>query len=117
MTRFAIAFSSLVLASLALVGQAQAMVDDRDVARLVSFGGSCGKCDLSGRKLTGTRFTGAAFADAVFVGSDLRGSTFMGSNFQRVHMTGADLQPKGQSPLAANRAWVEVACPQCGGAA
>ena len=32
-------------------------------------------------------------------------------------MKGADLQPKGQSPLASNRAWVEVPCPRCGGAA
>ncbi|MCA1713299.1 MAG: leucine--tRNA ligase [Actinobacteria bacterium] len=32
-------------------------------------------------------------------------------------MKGADLQPKGQSPLASNRAWVEVPCPSCGGAA
>ena len=32
-------------------------------------------------------------------------------------MKGADLQPKGQSPLASNRAWVEVACPSCGGPA
>ena len=30
-------------------------------------------------------------------------------------MKGADLQPKGQSPLSANRAWVEVPCPRCGG--
>ena len=30
-------------------------------------------------------------------------------------MKGADLQPKGQSPLASNRAWVEVPCPSCGG--
>ena len=29
-------------------------------------------------------------------------------------MKGADLQPKGQSPLASNRAWVEVPCPSCG---
>src|SRR3954471_2491645 len=30
-------------------------------------------------------------------------------------MKGADLQPKGQSPLSSNRAWVEVPCPSCGG--
>jgi leucyl-tRNA synthetase len=30
-------------------------------------------------------------------------------------MKGADLQPKGQSPLASNEAWVNVACPSCGG--
>jgi len=32
-------------------------------------------------------------------------------------MTGVDLQPKGQSPLASNRAWVEVPCPSCSGPA
>ncbi|MEO6203938.1 MAG: class I tRNA ligase family protein, partial [Mycobacteriales bacterium] len=32
-------------------------------------------------------------------------------------MAGEELQPKGQSPLAANRAWAEVPCPSCGGAA
>jgi leucyl-tRNA synthetase len=32
-------------------------------------------------------------------------------------MKGADLQPKGQSPLASNEAWVNVACPTCGGPA
>jgi len=32
-------------------------------------------------------------------------------------MKGADLQPKGQSPLASNAAWVNVPCPQCGGPA
>jgi leucyl-tRNA synthetase len=30
-------------------------------------------------------------------------------------MKGADLQPKGQSPLASNDAWVNVPCPKCGG--
>ncbi|MCU1591433.1 MAG: leucyl-tRNA synthetase [Frankiales bacterium] len=32
-------------------------------------------------------------------------------------MKGADLQPKGQSPLASNDAWVNTACPKCGGPA
>ncbi len=49
-----------LLAALAAVilvpSAAGAAVSDKDVARVTSFGGSCGRCELSGRKLSGARF-------------------------------------------------------------
>ena len=37
------------------------LMGDKEVARMVSFGGSCAGCELSGRKLTGAHFEGANF--------------------------------------------------------
>jgi uncharacterized protein YjbI with pentapeptide repeats len=74
MSRMGVSLAALTLALAGLVGQAQASTEDKDVARLVSFGGMCVSCELSGRKLTGAKFTGANFAKAVLIGSDLRGA-------------------------------------------
>ncbi|HZZ34785.1 MAG TPA: pentapeptide repeat-containing protein, partial [Caulobacteraceae bacterium] len=49
----ALGLASLMMAAAA--GQAYAAAGDKDVPRLVSFGGSCPNCELSGRKLTGAR--------------------------------------------------------------
>ena len=49
-------------------------LQDRDVARSVSLGGSCNRCELSGRNLSGATFTGASFANATLIGSNLRGA-------------------------------------------
>ena len=59
MTRIAIFLSALVLALTAGAAQARVMGDEKDVAKVVSFGGSCAKCELSGKKLTNARFIGA----------------------------------------------------------
>ena len=56
-------------------------MQDRDVARMVSLGGSCNRCELSGRDLSGATFTGASFTNATLVGATLRGAELLGSNF------------------------------------
>ena len=38
--------------------------DGEDTARLLSFGGMCTSCDLSGRKLPQAKFIGANFSGA-----------------------------------------------------
>jgi len=60
-----------------------AATDERDVPRIVSFGGMCANCDLAGRKLTGARFMGASFNNASLVGADLRGASFFGGILRR----------------------------------
>jgi len=56
-------------------------IQDRDVTRMISLGGSCNRCELSGRNLAGATFTGATFTSATLVGADLRGAELVGSNF------------------------------------
>ena len=93
MSRLGLSFAALSLALTALGGAAWAQPnDDRDVARLVSFGGMCVNCELSGRKLTGAKFTGANFDRAVLIGADLRGAAFYGSNFSGADLTRARLR-------------------------
>ena len=65
--------------------------DGEDTARLLSFGGMCVNCELSGRKLPEAKFIGANFAGASMVGSDLHGASFFGSNFNGADLAKADL--------------------------
>ena len=65
--------------------------DGEDTARLLSFGGMCLNCELSGRKLPEAKFIGANFSGASMVGSDLHGSAFFGSNFAGADLAKADL--------------------------
>ena len=54
--RFALTLTALLGAASALApAAANASMGDKDVARMVSFGGACAKCELSGRKLNGNR--------------------------------------------------------------
>ena len=90
LTRIASLAASLAVVALA-PSAANAMVGDKEVAKLVSFGGACAKCELSGRKLTGAQFNGANFAGAALVGSDLREARFYGANFTGADLSRADL--------------------------
>ncbi len=50
MSRLGASIAALTLSLLAMSGQAQASIEDKDVAKLTSFGGMCANCDLAGRK-------------------------------------------------------------------
>src|ERR1700743_3439922 len=65
---------------------------DHDVARTMSFGGSCQHCELSGRKLGGATFTSANFNNATLVGTDLRDAMLLGSYFNDSNFSRADLR-------------------------
>lgn len=81
-------------------GSYQVFPQDPDVARVVSLGGTCRRCELSGRNLSGATFTAATFIDATLVETNLRGSELVGSNFSRADFTRADL--RGATLVAAN---------------
>ena len=92
LTRRLPVLAALLATALAAVpGMASANMGDKDVARMVSFGGACAKCELSGRKLAGAQFVGANFAQAALVGSDLRDARFLGANFSGADLSRADL--------------------------
>jgi hypothetical protein len=57
--------AALGMAAVACATQAAAEVrfslQEGGVSRMVTLGGSCNRCELSGRKLSGATFTGATF--------------------------------------------------------
>ena len=64
-----IAPSLIAAASLA---PAAAYAGEKEVPRINTFGGSCPKCELSGRRLRGAHFLGADFSGASFVRRETR---------------------------------------------
>ena len=73
---------------------------DPDVARTVSLGGSCVRCELSGRDLSGATFISATFTGSTLVGANLRGAELVGSNFSGADFSRADL--RGATLVGAN---------------
>jgi len=84
-----LAASAAVFAIASIAGAAQA--GDKEISRQVSFGGSCVKCELSGRNLSGARIIGANFSGATLVGAILRDAKFHASVFAGADLTKADL--------------------------
>ena len=91
MSRIALALLVWTAALSGLAAPAWALTPDRDVAKMVSFGGVCVGCELSGRRLTGATFMGAKFDRSTLVGADLRGASFHGSSFVGADFTRADV--------------------------
>src|SRR4051812_37131844 len=90
--RFLRPLAALALLAATLPGVAVAATGgEKEVPRHNSFGGSCPKCELSGRRLAGAQFIAADFSGAALVGSDLREARFMASNFSGADMSRADL--------------------------
>ena len=93
-TRFLLA-SAAAFAALPAAGGAWA--GEKEIPRQVSFGGSCVKCELSGRNLSGARIVGANFSGANMMGANLRDAKFHASNFAGADLTKADLSDSAMS--------------------
>jgi uncharacterized protein YjbI with pentapeptide repeats len=91
LSRIALAFCLASFGATLAATHAWALDDGEDTARLLSFGGMCLNCELSGRKLPDAKFMGANFSGASMVGSDLHGASFFGSNFSGADLSKADL--------------------------
>ena len=89
---------SAALAAFALAAPlaGAAMAGDKEVPRQNTFGGSCVKCELSGRNLSGAKIIGANFSGAALVGANLREATFHGSVFSDADLSRAD--PSDSAP-------------------
>jgi hypothetical protein len=74
-----------------MAAQALTVVPERDIPRMVSFGGACVGCDLSGRQLSGARFQGADFSESILIGADLRDASLRGADFSRSDLSSSDL--------------------------
>ena len=85
--------AALVLTGISATSAAAwTIMGDREATKVISFGGSCARCELSGRKLIGATFQGANFEGATLVGADLRGAQLIGSNFSSSDFSRADLR-------------------------
>src|SRR5580698_7807647 len=91
LSRISLALCLASFAATLAATHAWAADDGEDTARLLSFGGMCVNCELSGRKLPEAKFIGANFSGATMVGSDLHGAAFFGSNFNGADLAKADL--------------------------
>ena len=90
-----------VLLLLLSAGPANAVMPEREVARALSFGGSCGGCEFDGQKLSGVTFAGARLRQSNlnlatmnrtnFSGADLRDVDGFGGVFSSANFANADL--------------------------
>ena len=106
MRRLGLVFAS----ALTLLGAASAAhAIDKDVARRVALGGSCQRCQFSGRQLVGARFFGSDFDHSALVGTDLRrpgtaAAADILRRFTRANLQGATVQGSDFEGSAFNNA-------------
>ena len=93
--------SAAVLGLALVAGASQAAAEVRfslqegGASRSITLGGSCNRCELSGRNLSGATLTYANLG-----GADLRGVKLEGANLGGANLGGADL--RGVKPEGAN---------------